>query len=614
MATHPHSSLTTTELSETIDPFKIQKLNINENIFVSLDPYRYHYALVESQLKSAHNRLKSYDNPSECKRFIQEHPNEKIILSVVLCTVEPDELLTNEIDKHTELENDKRAFIIHFYKTLLRMETTDEDHHELINMCRKMYADDKFELQNIEKFEREYKRESAITWYTRETFVYRQLNKALRSGKFEMLFAFRFLIKDIYEQLKMEYEQQQEWLDSIRLYHGQSVSAGELTQLQNTIGHYISFDSFLSATKSEQLALIYSDENNITNTTQSVVFNILVEPSRLQSSKPFASISHLSHFGSAEEEYLIMLGAIFYIVDVSRDNDDKRWIVYLRLCNENEHELHELYQHLSADLPKETNLADLGDLCQKMGQDDTAEIFYGRCITGKFMSATALSRCFVGLGNIAREKGDYNLAINYHQRTLDLLSTTHGSDDRLFLINSNLALVYCDKGNYDLAIECLEKAVSVAVQIYGENSQQLDGLYTNLGIAHSKKMNYEKAFEYFRKSLELKRNRLPENHPERAALDVNVANVHNTLHEYDVGLIYYEKALNNWSKTLPKNHPDLATLYFNIGTLYESMEKFEIALKNYRKAAEVYENLNSANPKHIGQSAAKEKIKDVTVL
>ena len=58
------------------------------------------------------------------------------------------------------------------------------------------------EMKIIDEFEKNYKPENAIWWYTRESCFYRMMNKALRVQDFDMLFALRFFITDIAKQIK----------------------------------------------------------------------------------------------------------------------------------------------------------------------------------------------------------------------------------------------------------------------------------------------------------------------------------------------------------------------------------------------------------------------------
>ncbi|CAM4852394.1 unnamed protein product, partial [Rotaria magnacalcarata] len=81
----------------------------------------------------------------------------------------------------------------------------------------------------------------AVWWYTRDSFVYRLLNKALRVQNIDLLFLFRFFIRDIEVQLK-----QYQCSSLVRVYRGQLMSTDELDQLKMSLGEYISVNSFFS--------------------------------------------------------------------------------------------------------------------------------------------------------------------------------------------------------------------------------------------------------------------------------------------------------------------------------------------------------------------------------
>ncbi|CAF3845736.1 unnamed protein product [Didymodactylos carnosus] len=63
---------------------------------------------------------------------------------------------------------------------LLEIDSSDESKQELIEQCSKQYEENEKELAYIEEFHKKYEPNRAIWWYTRECFLYRMLNKALR--------------------------------------------------------------------------------------------------------------------------------------------------------------------------------------------------------------------------------------------------------------------------------------------------------------------------------------------------------------------------------------------------------------------------------------------------
>ncbi|CAF1634338.1 unnamed protein product, partial [Didymodactylos carnosus] len=56
---------------------------------------------------------------------------------------------------------------------------TNESKQDLLNHCRLYYKHDLCELKKIDDFEENYRSTKAIRWYTRDSFLYRLINKSL---------------------------------------------------------------------------------------------------------------------------------------------------------------------------------------------------------------------------------------------------------------------------------------------------------------------------------------------------------------------------------------------------------------------------------------------------
>ena len=106
------------------------------------------------------------------------------------------------------------------------MKSIENDKQQLIQLCEKEYQTNNKELIFVREFEKDYRADKALWWYTRNSFLHRMLNKALRVQNIDLLFLFRFVIGDIYQQLK-QYQQQ----SPICIYRGQVISIDELNTL-----------------------------------------------------------------------------------------------------------------------------------------------------------------------------------------------------------------------------------------------------------------------------------------------------------------------------------------------------------------------------------------------
>ena len=105
------------------------------------------------------------------------------------------------------------------------------------------------ELKIINEFEKNYSPNRSIWWYTRQSFLYRLLNKALRVQNIDLIYLFRFFIRDIQKQLEKN-----KCTSTIRVYRGQLMSKDEIEILKNSIGEFISINSFFSTSLNRQLS------------------------------------------------------------------------------------------------------------------------------------------------------------------------------------------------------------------------------------------------------------------------------------------------------------------------------------------------------------------------
>ncbi|CAF3388938.1 unnamed protein product [Rotaria socialis] len=96
----------------------------------------------------------------------------------------------------------------------------------MIMFCRHVCADNKADLHTIGEFETYYDACSAIFWYTRDSFLYRLWNKALREH------SMRYFIKDIHLALIEKHILQQRISKNSStkeiLYRGQMMAIEEL--------------------------------------------------------------------------------------------------------------------------------------------------------------------------------------------------------------------------------------------------------------------------------------------------------------------------------------------------------------------------------------------------
>ena len=72
--------------------------------------------------------------------------------------------------------------LLDVFISLTRNDDREIAKKDFLSNCRSMYGDNSVQLQTIDRFAEEYQNfEQAIDWYTRDSFVYRLINQAVRS-------------------------------------------------------------------------------------------------------------------------------------------------------------------------------------------------------------------------------------------------------------------------------------------------------------------------------------------------------------------------------------------------------------------------------------------------
>jgi tetratricopeptide (TPR) repeat protein len=300
---------------------------------------------------------------------------------------------------------------------LLRLKETEKDKKELIDLCKIQYKDNTLQLKIVQEFDHSYSSDNALWWYTRDCFLYKILNKALRAQNIHILFLLRSFSRDIYQQLK-----QNQCPSRVRVYRGQLVSKNELTTLRKSLNQLMSMNSFFSTSTNPAQALVYSSGSDIPNDLERVFFEIDADPN-VVTSKPFANISPHSEFKS-ELEVLFMFGSIFRLNRIHRE-DNGVWKIQMKLCGDNELDLKEVLVQMKSEYGnKKANLQLLGTVLWKMGKFDLAEKYYQRMISELPSNDRLLIDLYNDLSGMAAMKGDLDASVQWKKKSLEIKTQT----------------------------------------------------------------------------------------------------------------------------------------------------------------------------------------------
>ncbi|CAF0991713.1 unnamed protein product [Adineta steineri] len=308
----------------------------------------------------------------------------------------------NDAGKSTTGINGQFAFSQLLLDCLLRLKSNENDRNELISCCEKEYEGNQNELNHLQEFQSSYSSDNVLWWYTRESFFYKTLNAALRKESIHMIYLYRSFIIDIQNQLEKHQCQ-----CATRVYRSQLISTDELNYLKNSVGQYVSVNSFLSTSFQKEIANFYlGDTNHRWTDFEKVLFEIDADPN-VVTTKPFADISQFSDFLD-ESEVLFMVGSIFRLNSIIHDDENQIWIIEMCLCSDNEHNLKQILMDMKNEIGNgETNLCILGKVVRRMGHLDLAKTYYYRCLDELSQNDPLVLTVYKDLAKIASQQKDY---------------------------------------------------------------------------------------------------------------------------------------------------------------------------------------------------------------
>ncbi|CAF5083647.1 unnamed protein product, partial [Rotaria sp. Silwood1] len=474
-------------------------------------------------------------------------------------------------------------------EALVNMKHSDEAKNDLLEISRKQYKYDRVETRKIDEFDRTYTPDKAVWWYTTDSFLYRLLNRALRTENIDIIYKFRSFLADLDNQIRnLHKEQSSSRKPNETFYRGQKIPAIELKTLQENIGGYIAMNTFTSVSESSVTALNYAGNGEERPELESILFQIEINIPL----SPCAHITKLSQFPN-EEEILLTTGSVFRIVNVEPFYN--RWIVELTLDKSDNRQMEELKNYLKKQLFNQSSQINLARILFQMSDYNRAEHY---CIrTEKELASDDNDRAglYQLLGEIYQNgKGDYNTAKEMYDKALCYSNNI----SQFATLHNHLALLQNEIGEYDTALKTLKKADALCRK---DNLfdpfvvMNLANIYVNTGIVYRHKLDFVRSLQYYKKALDLNLQILPELHPSLSILYNNTGHLNCIICDYDASLKAYEKALNIQSQCLPKIHIDLATVHNNMAIVYMVTGRFLAALESFSKALNMFETLLETN-------------------
>ncbi|CAF3065182.1 unnamed protein product [Rotaria sp. Silwood2] len=472
--------------------------------------------------------------------------------------------------------------------------STESNKTEMLEFCRRQYADNEAQLRYIKEFEDHYNSHKAIFWYTRDTFLYRLLNKALREQDIDTLYSLRYFIRHLHLQLKdfhskqISIETTAEREELITVYRGQLIKTEEFERkIRHNLGGFLSVTNFLSTTTVKQLATMFAGNGGEVD-TQSILFQIDINQSVKKF--PYANISTESVFGEEEGEILFTMGSVFRILSIE-STATNMWYIHLKLTGEEDKELMNLIEYMKGGLGTFTPEIHLARLLFEMAQYNRAINFLNIAMQDSQLMEDFIARIYIynELGDIYSAIRDIDKSEEYYRKVLEIDVKHLPEHHPVVMVNYSIRARLHERDNdLEQTLFYHNKMLEISLQ-HPEQTECWDANndYRNIAVIYKKQKRYSEAMDMCRKSLEIQLKILPYNHPSFSTTYWCIAELFAIQEKYEEENQYLQKALKIQNNSLPSNHPDFIKTYSYLSASYYKLDKFEEALKYLKKANEL---------------------------
>ncbi|UJR19231.1 hypothetical protein I4U23_022360 [Adineta vaga] len=493
----------------------------------------------------------------------QNHLLESIRMT--MDTIEGKTLIFNLFNQKQrfgrDLSKESASFVWHqmLIYILRQMPQDQQSKDEMLDICRNFYRYNRRELEKIELFRLTYTSDKAIEWYTKDCFLYKLLNKALRTEDIELLHLFRFFIIDLCSALEKECLQLKNQTNLIT-YRGTQILNEQLEILKQSEGKIISMNGFFSTSRDIKVSLVFAGQSQPEAIFQSVLFEIKIDPS--STAVVFADIERESRIKS-EEEVLFSLNTVFKIEFVGFDSELNIWKIKLITTNEGTEKIQEYIKSIEQRLDEYPPIIYFGRLLIKdLGQINRAEKYFEMLLKTLPSNHEHISAVYNQIGNIHDRRGNLNLALKYFELAYQTGQKQLTQNFQHFAGSlNNIGRIHRNKGNFNQALNYYNQALDIETKYCSDDHIHKAVLIESIAVIYADNNHFEKAFNLMDESLKMLRRLLPAQH-----------------HYIALSLNYYYQLLEMNEQCLPSDHPELSTNLNMIIEIYKKIGQTEKAL------------------------------------
>lgn len=522
-----------------------------------------------------------------------------------------DELSTHILDLKNNEQQPTFVYSELLRHVLLHLPHNDASKQELFAHIKESVRQSNSYSKTLgEKFEETYTAEQAISWYTEPSFLYWQLNQALREQDINYLYSIRHYLVDLHNQLKnlhLNFD------PKAKLYRGIMLQDFQLTKLEQNTGKLIHFSEFLSTSMQQDIAKgfikpeVGASTKKIDNTMKAVLFHIDISSCDhiLASEQHFIGCIKGYSQKPTEDEVLFSPTSVFRLKGI-RKGEDAIHNIDLELTNERDESLKQLFQSLKKEIVVvenvPTNLVNLAKLIRRMGKFPIAIDFYRKALEDKTYNQYERyqTTIFTDLSLAYRQIKEYDKAMEALNKASESVKKgPYEWFDRPYrMIANNKAMVLKYKKDFKGAHEWYVKLCTMEQAAKDVDGQEHATTLSNLGCICLELRWYDEALTFFQKALSIQTCNLLKNHPEIGRTYTNMAACWSRKGDHQKAEECAMEALNIKSRSMLNDHQSVAYTMENLAMAQKELGRTDEAYNNLEAAGEILQQQYPANDLH----------------
>ncbi|CAF1373548.1 unnamed protein product [Adineta ricciae] len=467
---------------------------------------------------------------------------------------------------------------------------------DMLIECRACCYLSKHDLKTIDEFRRTYTATNAIYWYTKSCFLYRIINRALRTEDNLVLYKFRFFIIDLCTRLEEKALTKVDCTQPLSVYRGSKLRRDEVEKLE--VGSLVATNSFFSSSKHLSTAQNFIGIISNVDTSPSrgrhdryqyVLFKIDID---LHNS-PDIVVADVSNESAVpdENEMLFNLGTTFVIGDIRYDEMQRVWNIRMTSSSEAAKLMQEYRQHVQSRFVETKPAILFGHFTSEISSNYHGALnYFHRLLRSTSWNDEDRPDIYYCLGRVYRAMGKHEQAITYLRAALLLQRRLLPDAGMVYgRMLSCLGSVFCETGDSLRAKRLYEQAMLIYQGILPKNHYEFGFHLNRLANVYWQLGQYELTSNLLKSTLLFVENTMPEKSSAHAQTLHIMGLAQRSLNNRKEAIHYFQESIKVRESSQANDHPYVARTCYELSELYAEENNYSMALEYAHKSLHIRE-------------------------